>query len=366
MALESHYEERLGTHTYEQNHKRVVNFLRNYFFLQEFPKESVDCSERTIHTVTGIVDVNALEIREGETDILGLYPTFAMLEHSCLPNTRHCFNEGRRVVVSAAVDVKAGEHLTTMYTHVLWGTAQRRDHLKHSKYFMCTCRRCADPTELGTHFTSLRCRSCADGFLLSAAPLDELADWLCASCSATMPAKAVTEATLRLGEEVEAALTQLDLAQLEALVERHASTTVHHNHFHLFAARHTLLQMYGRGEGGAEGQKEHMRRKERLCGDFLKVCTALDPGMARLGPYAGVALYEYHLAVLARARGHPEAAQQESVALRRDIESAKALLQQCIKVLKDEPEKQPEGQLCAMARTNLAELCQWQATIVPS
>ncbi|XP_063848062.1 SET domain-containing protein SmydA-8-like isoform X2 [Scylla paramamosain] len=361
LALESHYEDRVGTHVHEQNQKRIVNFLRNYFFLQEFSEEEIDSSERTIHTVTGIMDVNALEIRLAETEILGLFPTFAMMEHSCTPNTRHSFTEERRVVLRAAVDIRRGEHLSTMYTHILWGTAARRDHLKHSKYFMCTCCRCADPTELGTHFSALRCQSCTNGFLLSAAPLDELADWICASCSATQSSEEVTDANLRLGEEVEAALANPELRRLEELVNHHARVTVHPNHFHLFAARHTLLQMYGRDPSAAA--PEHMRRKERLCQDFLKVCTALDPGMARLGPYAGVALYEYHLAVLARARGDPDAPQKESAALRKDIETAKALLQQCIRVLQDEPLDQPEGKLCAMAKANLAELRQWEASI---
>ena len=361
MALESHYDDRLGNHVYEMNQKRIVNFLRNYFFLQEFSEEEIDCSERTIHTVTGITDVNALEIRMSETDILGLYPTFAMLEHSCTPNTRHSFTSERRVVLRAAMDILRGEHLSTMYTHILWGTAARRDHLKHSKYFMCTCCRCADPTELGTNFSALRCRNCSNGFLLSAAPLDELADWICASCNATLSSQEVTAANLRLGEEVEAALINPEWTRLEELVNHHAKTSVHPNHFHLFAARHTLLQMYGRDSSAAGS--EHMRKKERLCQDFLKVCTALDPGMARLGPYAGVALYEYHLAVLARTRGDPDAPHEESAALRKDIETAKALLQQCIRVLQDEPLDQPEGKLWAMAKANLMELRQWEASI---
>lgn len=41
-----------------------------------------------------------------------------------------------------------GDHLATIYTDSLWSTADRRRHLKESKYFDCSCRRCADPTEL--------------------------------------------------------------------------------------------------------------------------------------------------------------------------------------------------------------------------
>ena len=36
-----------------------------------------------------------------------------------------------------------------MYTHSLWGSAGRRDHLNTNKKFWCQCERCADPTEFG-------------------------------------------------------------------------------------------------------------------------------------------------------------------------------------------------------------------------
>lgn len=151
------------------------------------------------------------------------------------------------------------------------------------------------------------------------------------------------------------------VGKLEELITRHSKNTVHPNHFHLFAVRHTLLQMYGR-DPNTVGQ-DCMKKKEKLCQDFLKVCTAMDPGMSRLAPYAGVALYEYHLAVMSRARQDPEAKQVDGAALRKDVETAKALLQQCIRVLQDEPEDQPEGILCRISQENLAELRQWEATL---
>ncbi|XP_064097940.1 uncharacterized protein LOC135209187 [Macrobrachium nipponense] len=361
LALDNHYEDRKGTHVYAENQKSIVNMLRNYFFLQQFPVEDIDSSEKSIHNMTGIIDVNALEIRLPESEILGLFPNFAMMEHSCTPNTKHTFTDSRQVVLKAAVDIKAGEHLSTMYTHILWGTLARRDHLKHSKYFMCTCFRCSDPTELGTNFSTLRCKSCTNGFMLSAAPLDELADWICTSCNATIKSAEVTDINLKLGEEVERTLGAPTVPLLEELLQKHGKTTVHPNHFHLFATRHTLLQMYGRDP--AYANEDYMKKKERMCQDFLKVCTALDPGMSRLAPYAGVALYEYHLAVLSRTRHDQDARQTDPAALKKDVETAKALLQQCIKVLQEEPKDQPEGQLCQVAQQNLIELRQWEANL---
>ncbi len=42
-----------------------------------------------------------------------------------------------------------------MYTHSLWGTHSRREHLYNAKKFWCECPRCGDPTEFGTDFSTL-------------------------------------------------------------------------------------------------------------------------------------------------------------------------------------------------------------------
>jgi len=48
-----------------------------------------------------------------------------------------------------------------MYTNALWGTRERRAHLLSTKYFKCTCKRCSDATELGTHFSTIVCKVCS-------------------------------------------------------------------------------------------------------------------------------------------------------------------------------------------------------------
>ena len=48
--------------------------------------------------------------------------------------------------------VQKGENLSIMYTHSMWGTASRRDHLFNFKKFWCKCQRCADATEFGKFF----------------------------------------------------------------------------------------------------------------------------------------------------------------------------------------------------------------------
>ena len=69
------------------------------------------------------------------------------------------------------VDVNEGEMLNTCYTYTLNGTMARQIALKKGKYFSCRCKRCLDPTEIGTHFSSLKCQKCDNGVIVSSDPL---------------------------------------------------------------------------------------------------------------------------------------------------------------------------------------------------
>jgi hypothetical protein len=91
---------------------RVVNYLQENF-LQKLPGETVlrDCSEKTLHRICGVLDVNGLDIRLAlGTEIVALYPTVYLLEHDCLPNTRHSFeiNPGEK---QYRVSVTATRHI---------------------------------------------------------------------------------------------------------------------------------------------------------------------------------------------------------------------------------------------------------------
>lgn len=90
-----------------------------------------------------MIDVNALEINRDEI-VSALYYFGCLMEHSCVCNTVHTFEDASKsyqITVRAGVPIKKGDHITTSYTHVLWGTQARRKHLWETKYFWCTCPR---------------------------------------------------------------------------------------------------------------------------------------------------------------------------------------------------------------------------------
>uniref|UniRef100_A0A6P4FLC3 Protein msta-like n=1 Tax=Drosophila rhopaloa TaxID=1041015 RepID=A0A6P4FLC3_DRORH len=124
-------------------------------------------SEELIMQVVGVLEVNAFEARSSKGYPLRcLFPYTGILAHNCVPNTSRSIypSEGYKIRLRAMVDLEEGQPLHHSYTYTLDGTAQRQAHLKQGKFFNCKCDRCLDPSELGTHFSSLKCGQCAEGY----------------------------------------------------------------------------------------------------------------------------------------------------------------------------------------------------------
>ena len=81
-----------------------------------------------------------------------------MMNSSCSPNTQNSIDNRWVCRVRAARAIRKGEEICDTYTATLCNTLYRRRSLKQAKYFDCACARCSDPTELGSHFSSLVCR----------------------------------------------------------------------------------------------------------------------------------------------------------------------------------------------------------------
>lgn len=77
-------------------------------------------------------------------------------------------------MVRSSVPIAKGDMLCTTYTYTLSGTRIRQEHLKEGKYFVCHCKRCIDPSELGTNFSTIICQKCDNGNILPLNPLGEI------------------------------------------------------------------------------------------------------------------------------------------------------------------------------------------------
>ncbi|XP_063839098.1 SET domain-containing protein SmydA-8-like [Ostrinia nubilalis] len=150
------------------------------------------------------LDTNAFQIAtpygKKEMSLRGLYPVSGLMNHNCVPNTRHSYNKDSQMAVKAVKPIRAGCEIFTSYTGTLWGTPARRTHLYKTKHFFCECDRCADPTERGTLLAALKCFSAeCPGSLLPINPLNASSPWRCIECDLRVPIKNICTIQSALG-----------------------------------------------------------------------------------------------------------------------------------------------------------------------
>ncbi|XP_076056980.1 SET domain-containing protein SmydA-8-like [Oratosquilla oratoria] len=318
MAMESHLEERKNTEVYLFNQTNVVEFIKNYLKVPDF-------SEQEVQEVCGIIDVNGFEIPG--PNMIGLYGKACMLEHTCIPNTSRTFDSQMNIVVRAAVPIRKGQHITTSYTDPMWGTANRQIHLKNSKYFECSCQRCRDPTEMGTHLSSLRCELCKDGLLQLQGLGKENAEepqklWVCSSCKTSKPTGEVDDLLKEIGERLVNLRGSLKASEVFL---KDTAKVLSENHYYRTDVKLALAQMYGHaGTELKDVDPDILDRKEKLCKEVLALADIFCPGLIRL---RGLLQYELQACLLERHRRLPKK--------QKTSDKAKTLLQDASQALKD-------------------------------
>lgn len=309
-----------------------------------------DISADLIHVMCGIIDTNALEIRLPDgAELNALYPTTCLMEHSCIPNTKHVFNlctkdknDSYRITVKVVVPITKGSHIATMYSHALWGTQARRQHLKDTKYFSCTCQRCSDPTELGTYLSAMKCfgddKGPCDGVHLPEDPLDEETEWACSKCSIKVNNSQINMLISQMGEEVEnVQMMGGSVNMLENILCR-LSTFLHPNHYHLYSIKHSLIQLYGRQPSYMS--EEILDKKIKMCRDLISITRTLDPGNARLSLYSAVLYHELHSALLLKSKKAKSDGSIKSIEETKPLlNEAKESLEVALNSLKDDIEE---------------------------
>ena len=179
-----------------------------------------------VHQAAGVLDTNTFEVREeaaGEVARLGraLYTQAALLNNSCVPNCRRRFR-GTEIMIETTRAVEAGEELNICYTGLLQPTRTRQTIFLQTKHFLCGCRRCGDPTELGSHLASLACGQCGTAVPAGAE--------CCGTLLPTERAEQVEELcsglVRRLGPQQDCQVWPACLAKLRRLLGPHHHTLV--------------------------------------------------------------------------------------------------------------------------------------------
>jgi hypothetical protein len=353
--MESHNEERRQTPIWENNQINVVEYLRSAC------KLAARFDEELIHTACSILEVNSFEVRcPNGSAVQGLYPRTAIMSHSCVSNTSHCIinSENNRLILRTTVKIEKGSEIYITYTHTLNPTLLRRDHLQQCKFFDCVCARCADPTELGTNMSSMKCNKCDSGFIMSSNPLNSLAQWKCTHCEFCTPGIAVK----RVFSVIQSDLDQVNYAETgaEAMEKREAlcrkyRSILHPKHAFLMNLRCSLSQLYGHARGYSLEDLPDilLERKIEICKDVLSVADIIEPGLSRL---RGLTLYELHAPAMLFARNQWRYKEIDDKRLRVRLEEVEKYLKEAVHILKFEHPSSPEGMIAAIGEKSLHQL----------
>ncbi|XP_075212902.1 SET domain-containing protein SmydA-8-like isoform X2 [Lycorma delicatula] len=282
--MESHCKERKAEQEWNTEQVNIVDFLLKKCKLND------RFNDELIHFVCGVLETNCFEVKtDNGKPIRGLYPQLAILSHNCVANTTHSVipQNDYRVYVRTTIKVQAGQELFSSYTYSIAPTLTRRANLRFTKYFDCNCKRCSDPTELGTHMSSLKCTKCDNGLILSTAPLDPEAKWNCNSCEFHLTADQVKRIYKLIESEIEQleSLPMVDytIEQGEKILRQYRSV-LHPKHAFNTSIRHSLVQLYGRANGYTFEDLPDilLERKIELCEQILSVINVIEPGYSRI------------------------------------------------------------------------------------
>ncbi|XP_035788785.1 SET domain-containing protein SmydA-8-like [Anopheles albimanus] len=326
---------------WKRNQKEIVSRLRDDWGFSEF-------SEQELHTICGVIEVNAFEVGQEPVKARALFPEAYLLMHDCTPNTGHTDAvRTHQLTVRTLREVKAGEPLTLTYAYILQGTLKRRQHLIEEKFFWCQCARCRDPTEFGTNCSAVRCSKCHRGYLLPLKPLEQESNWKCTLCPSTVSSQTIEVLLERLSKKLDA-IDGNDVAGFEQFLQTYG-TLLHDNHYLLLSAKHSLCELYGKIDGYLIPQlsPDQLKRKETVCRDLLEVIDLLEPGLSRL---RGTIMYELHVPLMIEAGQLFQGGSIQRTELRRRLKEVQRLLRESERILAMEPEGSPEYGMAVAAR----------------
>lgn len=231
MCLESHAAQRCKLAVGRFVEENIAGSLRQ--------RLGLDMAPDVVQRLCGVLDTNCYELTMNNGGhCRALFPVAAMINHSCVPNAHWWFSQGR-ISVQAAEDISQGCPVLINYTHTLWGTRARSIQLTTCKMFTCKCQRCLDPTELGTHLSSLHCLSCKGGMMVP--PVDSCHDWVCQSCGNTLR-DATVEAMVGAAATTLTRLKTEDVTTVAAIIS-HLRRMLGPQHYMVLQAHYCHLEI---------------------------------------------------------------------------------------------------------------------------
>ena len=344
--METHREERKMLENQVHNQHNIARFLMDHVKLADHIPQ---ITEESIIMANDVLDVNSFEIRGSGSSLRGLYPLTAMMNSSCCPNTQNSIDTDWVCRVRAVRKIRKGEEICDTYTATLSNTGCRRKALKETKYFDCICARCSDPTELGSHFSTLVCRAPAcGGYMLCQQPLQQNSPWECLKCQLQMSAADVAEEQEQWEEKIEN--TPRTLQDQENILAD-LLKIYHPNHNMCVDVYFNMVPLFG--HNSHETLLEEAERKLELVEKVLSVMDKVIPGLFRM---RGMFLVERYTANLFLLRSKLESKQISKSTFVRKLAGFRSSLEEARMILSFEPEGSIESARLQSVKTFIKQL----------
>ncbi|KAF2364128.1 SET domain [Trinorchestia longiramus] len=232
--------------------------------------------EDDIHHVRGAIMVNCMLLKSANgTSLRALYPQFRLFNHSCIPNISISTTPEGVITARASVTIEKREPLCVSYTGTMEPLWQRQKYLTDVYKFQCRCKRCVDPTELGTYFSSPRCPDCRRSFMLP--PGDGSVDfWVCETCG-------LRYELIDVMQEVSEWLHHMDMNDvINKRTVRQLSKDVDRIQDSFNALHYVPLQFtQNLLRAMKEETYETFKLRHEIWENHLEICNKLEPGKTR-------------------------------------------------------------------------------------
>ena len=184
---------------------------------------------------------------------------------------------GNMVVVRAQTDVPAGTEITISYTDTLAGNVVRRQTIKDLWYFLCSCERCTDTTELGTFISAVKCRMCAgnncESYILPRDSQDMGSDWCCHLCTNIISNQTIVTLIKGLTSKVKEKFD--DLCSVRNLIAN-LEEFLHPNHFLILELKQKWVNLAAKSN---KTGKDDLETMISYISEITKINKTIDPGL---------------------------------------------------------------------------------------
>ncbi|XP_064081405.1 SET domain-containing protein SmydA-8-like [Macrobrachium nipponense] len=296
QALQSHKERRKMMPIGRYVEEKIVKVFHD--------KLKLDVDSSLVHHICGVLDTNSYEVSiDDSSRARAIFTLTSMLNHSCLPNTQRWYADGK-MIIRAATDIPKGVPVTTTYTQTLWGTSTRLAHLSTCKMFTCVCNRCNDPTELGSHLSSISCKSCQspDGLLIP--PKTSEVHWRCHKCEAQVPSNAI-QAMVRASSAI---LSKVDMQSTEEVTAtlKHLSRMLGRQHYIVAELKLGMIQSIMKLPFREDVSDDDLIRVMDASTELLSLAELIEPELSRFRGLLLLQRGQAYLELLERQRNSQE------------------------------------------------------------